>query len=842
MPVLDNPNIELMGFNELLDYASNQTGLPTASIMQAINADTRLRFYNTSLQFTEAQASALSSYLNQQGFTVQYNGNGNWVGSAFQNAVQTEMPSIANSNNGTIFRGDLRQMYGNVKQFDGNYYFMQMSRYPVSGGLGNKALYVLGSVGSAVGAVSTGIWLGKTVDSLLYNANPDFWDSIGLSTLDPSTWGSLTNGSDSPFAGLLNFILGIDPDTGTAQMYLNEDALAYIAYAMSQAGLFGAPTQVIDPSYTYQGYTPIQPLSVIQDLSFTVPKTASGQTFYYDPRLVPLLRGSFAASPTPVSSEPNKKIVAVIMQGSSDCSMWVFTQGRSLTLTQARVDAQGNIDWGSMYWSTTTNVTSDVYASSSLTLYSGTAGLAVSPRQVNAPNYSWARFAYTCVHGDVISSSGVEGIGNQPNATLPDDSTWSTYPDVLPSLQQQYPSAFQNPLVWNNDDPMSNTSGQTSNWIPVPFPQITSALDTQPVSGTQTQTSVEVSQLPQELLDLLVKIVQQTEPQTETQTETQVPPENPTDTGTGNSPVPVVPTGSASALWSVYHPTQAQVDAFGGWLWSTNFVDQLIKVFENPMDAIISLHKVFVTPVDAGTTTIHAGHLDSEVPSAYVTQQYVYVDCGYVNCDEQFGNVFDYIGTTISLYLPFIGIVPLNVDEVMRSIINIKYGCDLFTGAILAQVEIRRDGYNAVLYQYGGDGAVMYPVSGSRSSSFLTGLMATLGAAASVAVSGGATLPIMAAGVGGAIASAQKQVQHSGGFSGNSGAMGCKVPYLIIERPQTKIATLFPRLEGYPTNYSVILGDCSNHVVCSSVHVHGITATQPELEMIEELLRSGVEI
>ena len=828
MPVLDNPNIELMGFNELLDYASNQTGLPTASIMQAINADTRLRFYNTSLQFTEAQASALSSYLNQQGFTVQYNGNGNWVGSAFQNAVQTEMPSIANSNNGTIFRGTLRQMYGNVKEFDGTYSFMQMSRYPVSGGLGNKALYVLGSVGQAVGAVSTGIWLGKTVDSLLYNANPDFWDSIGLSTLDPSTWGSLTNGSDSPFAGLLNFILGIDPDTGTAQMYMNEDALAYIAWAMSQAGLFTAPGYIVsDKPADFTGST------------IPIPYTAS--TFSGN--------GSYSflqyAGTTTWNVTCSGTWVVVVAARNSPVSAHaggVYAAIASYSQFTAVNNRGGNASISTFSYNGRT-----IYYTKSVGGYSGANGLiqtASVPYNEVVDQPSEAIMGNSAILALINGheSSAVDGIGNQPNAIIPDDSTWTTYPDVLPSLQQQYPSAFQNPLVWNDDDPTSNTRGQTSNWIPVPFPQVTSALDTQPVSGTQTQTSVEVSQLPQELLDLLVKIVQQTEPQTETQTETQVPPENPTDTGTGNSPIPVVPTGSASALWSVYHPTQAQVDAFGGWLWSTNFVDQLIKVFENPMDAIISLHKVFVTPVDAGTTTIHAGHLDSEVPSAYVTQQYIYVDCGYVNCDEQFGNVFDYIGTTISLYLPFIGIVPLNVDEVMRSIINIKYGCDLFTGAILAQVEIRRDGYNAVLYQYGGDGAVMYPVSGSRSSSFLTGLMATLGAAASVAVSGGATLPVMAAGVGGAIASAQKQVQHSGGFSGNSGAMGCKVPYLIIERPQTKIATLFPRLEGYPTNYSVILSDCSNHVVCSSVHVHGVTATQPELEMIEELLRSGVEI
>jgi hypothetical protein len=143
------------------------------------------------------------------------------------------------------------------------------------------------------------------------------------------------------------------------------------------------------------------------------------------------------------------------------------------------------------------------------------------------------------------------------------------------------------------------------------------------------------------------------------------------------------------------------------------------------------------------------------------------------------------------------------------------------------------------MYQYGGDGGVQYPVSGSRSGGFLTGLAATIGAAASVAT-GGAALPAFAAALGGSVMSAQKQVQHSGGFSGNSGAMGCKIPYLIIERHQTKVASLMPSLDGYPTNYSVKLSDCSGQVVVSSAHIEGINATENELKEIERLLKAGI--
>lgn len=753
-----------------------------------------------------------------------------------------------NSNSGQLARAEFRQAVNSGTTTSQGQTVKNLSTQPVSGGFAQNAAYTLAAIGQAVSCASIGIGLGKWIDQELYNANPDYWDSIGLSSLNPETWGSLTAGSDSPFAGLLNGILGIDPSTGQSQMYIDQDAYAYIAWALSQAGLFETlKTGVVEqtnPNLPINNVW-VRPIRCYTSSKFMYASTNNVGTWApYGVKTyttsIPVNAMFYTSYTTNTAGTLTGSTQLGFILASTSSFRYGFNDGGdplnpvyptnlNNSASSVRVNSQNIyyvVLWNNA--SFTRQYTSDApfgnnYNSSS-----------------NPSSSANINNLYYYLANAITSAGGVDGISNQPSATQPDVSSWDTYEDVLPSLQQQYPSIFGNPLTFESMQPDGTVTQHK--YVPITMPDALYNNDPHPTATTQSQgqTLVNPATSTDTLLQFLTDLVTAT--QTQTQPQEQVPPDNPVDTGTGSSPVPTPPTGSASALWSVYHPTQAQVDAFGGWLWSTNFVDQLIKVFENPMDAIISLHKVFVTPVDAGTTTIHAGHLDSNVPSAYVTQQYVSVDCGYINCYEQFGNVFDYVGTTLSLYLPFIGIVPLNVDDVMRSTIHIIYGCDLFTGAILAQVEIRRDGYNAVLYQYGGDGAVMYPVSGSRSSSFLTGLMATLGAAASVAVTGGASIPVMAAGVGGAIASAQKQVQRSGGFSGNSGAMGCKTPYLIIERPQTKIASLFPRLEGYPTNYSVILGDCSNHVVCSSVHVHGLTATQPELEMIEEFLRSGVEI
>ena len=95
---------------------------------------------------------------------------------------------------------------------------------------------------------------------------------------------------------------------------------------------------------------------------------------------------------------------------------------------------------------------------------------------------------------------------------------------------------------------------------------------------------------------------------------------------------------------------------------------------------------------------------------------------------------------------------------------------------------------------------------------------------------------------GGLTNAAKTSNARSGGFSGNAGAMGVKIPYLIIERPITKVANTFDILNGYPTNHDSRLGDCSGNVIVKYVHVEGINATEQELSLIESMLKSGVVV
>lgn len=763
--------------------------------------------------------------------------DGTYTISSFNNAAQTVTTSPIDSNAMTISRGNLQTPIN--RGIDSQTGKFNMSTTPASGGFSQDAKYFLGSVGQAVSAASVGITLGKAIDSALYNLNPDYWDSIGMQTLDPSTWNSITNGDDSPQAGLFNFLLGLDPNTGQSQAYIDANALAYMAYALKQNGWFDTAGAHVDTVPAGLGLaSKYYPFDIGGSLSTHY--TTSGKQYR---RMVSFNSNSVSYWNGAVGSAGVTSLVfSAVQENNVHYATEINTRTDVDPETQNVIEHTTNLSREYTYDNKTVYFNGINNTSMARGTLDGSSG--INPSSKHDDTSLNNKIAWAALYSSVVVPS-VDGISDQSSATLPETSSWTDVPSTLSSLQTQYPNLFNDAVVFDNVQP-DGTNPQIT-YVPITLPDTTNPLETQPTSGTQTQIdpTIDPDTSIQDLIQLVTSLITQPnpniEPTTDTTSETQQPPQNPTPTGTGSTPPVVPPTGSASALWCIYHPTQAQVNSFGGWLWSTNFVDQLLKIFQNPMDAIISLKKIFITPVDAGNSTIHAGYLDSGVSSAYVTQQYVSVDCGSVNCYEQFGNVFDYNDTNISLYLPFIGIVPLNTTEVMRSTIHIVYTVDIINGTCLATVEVNRDGNSAVLYQYSGDASVDYPVSGSRSGGLLTGLVTAVGAAASIAT-GGAALPAAGAVVAGVAAMSQKQVQHSGGFSGSAGAMGCKIPYLIIERPQTKVADKFVSLDGYPTNYSGVLSDFSGQVTITSVHVEGISATDTELSMIETLLKDGILI
>lgn len=753
-------------------------------------------------------------------------------------AIQRSTPagpiSQYNSNVTAIQRGRVVQPY-NASVTDGK---VTLSSKPAVGGFGANAAYFLGEVNQAVCAAQVGIMLGKTIDSVLYNANPSFWDNAGMSSLNPETWNAITHGDDSLGASLFNMVFGLNPDTNMGQAYIDQNAFAYMAMYMQQAGVFdsGDAGYIVDSSIASQ-------MTNLQNGVWSLPMLAGRiEDMQYAQGYTPQTSNYFSYTTNDdiycfATISPTGDVIRRVVCSKTPAHYTEIRRYGANTYTE-------NVAITTKY----TFLNEDIYYRGFPLYSSGSSPIFDCNIPMNlATTYLGGvlnEMTYTVLYGDEYTPTTIEGIGNQEGATLPDTTGWDTLDDVLASLQNQYPNIFNDSITYNQIQPDGSLKPTT--YVPVGFPNTLTNpwTDTRPTTTnqptTQTNPQIDLDDLPDTETSPLTRTLTQT-PTQNPNPDTDVP-QNPTDTGDGSTPVPIAPIGSASALWSVYHPTQAQVNSFGAWLWGSPFLTNIGKLFQNPIEGVISLHKVFAPPVDSGSGNIVVGTLDSGVASATVNQQYVEVDCGSVTLSEDFGNVFDYDPyTKVALYLPFIGIVPLNVADVMRSTINVKYGVDIFTGACIAMVSVSRDGNDATLYQYTGNCAVHYPLSNVQQSQLLSGLITVAAGIGSIVASGGAATPAAVAGIaGGAVSALHSNVGRSGGFSANAGAMGIKVPYLIIERPQTKVAETFPRLIGYPTNYSIKLGSCSNHVVVKHVHVEGINATESELEQIESLLKTGV--
>lgn len=699
----------------------------------------------------------------------------------------------------------------------------------VTGGT-SGATKVMSQVSAGVAAAGLGIKLGKAIDSALYNLNPDFWDNNGMSTLNPQTWDSITvDMSDSGWEGTLkrafNAIFDLDPQTQQSQMYIDADAAAYLAMYLNEQGVFApaVDTTTIDNETRAQLPYPTIPASftsgganisarVSNSVMEVTSNAAASATFAY--KRVDNKYGSYMG----------------VLASKTPASYTYTTNGTTMTgnLTGSTVLGKP------VYYAIVPNFQS-VYNSI----------VSASP-QANDYPYSgsmpldYARsIAYCLLYGTTQHAGGVEGITDQSGATQPNFAGCETPLDYKQALQTQYPDMWNNAITQQVAQPDGTVV--TRVYVPVGTPTTTGTQDTQPTTDpqqsgqSQSDTKVDPTTATQTLIETLVKYIENSRTPDTPDTP------NPTDTGDGNTPPVVVPTGSASALWSVYNPTQAQLNSLGAWLWSSNFVDQLLKLFNDPMQAIIGVHKVFATPATSGAANIRVGYLDSGVSANVVSAQYTDINCGSVTVSEQFGNVFDYNDTHIRLYLPFIGIVDLDTADVMRGTVSVVYHVDVITGACLADVRITRDGAGGTLYQYAGDAAVRYPISSSSYMGVAAGIASAVGGIATAVMSGGATLPLAAGAIAGGIGSARTQVQHSGGFSGNAGAMGAKKPYIIIERPQTLIADGYTNYQGKGANTVRSVGQMSGYFKFSDVHTNSISgASESEIQAIKAALESGV--
>ena len=838
--------------------ASEYIGTTYQQIQQAVadyygtGSDAWSRIYTgVGGYYSETAAQAIKQV---PGVSVTYSNSGKVLGYSYSNpyAAASNPASPVNSNvqTGSYGQGSFNNSVPAtvVDNGQGQYVGQSGSRLASTGA---TVATVVDRLSLAAAGVALGTKLGKAIDSAIYSLNPSWWDEH-YPNINPETWDDMatTQGGRQFLQGLF----GINGDDTT--LYMDERLLAQTLMMLLANGAYNSGSEVdINslPSSVQSLLTPPLPYG------YTTAQVSDGTLYYcayYESGSDKIAHGYV------INDLDSQALMA-----NESVKIWPAYDGRYLQSGMSIsdphivpiIDAYGfyNLTTGASQHTATGQPRPVTYGVNGTYpqwgSYYAPYGWPVASENCRAiysydftVNRTLAAYAYALKYGTTSGGPSLDGVTDDPRATVSIDPsliTGATVDDVLNELKTNYPSLFADSIYQHT--PQDDGTITRINYIPVPIPD---GINTPtPTTGETSQTSPSIdSSAADSLLSQIIQLL--THPETEPQVSTDIstPTPNPPDTGDGTSPLATPVEGSASSLWKIYNPTQAEVDSFGSWLWSSNFIDQLKKLFNDPMQAIIGIHKVFCTPVVGGTTTIKCGYIDSQVSSNWVSDQYVHIDCGTVQMPEYFGNVLDYDPfTQVSLFLPCIGIVPLSVSDVMRSSINVKLHCDVITGALLAEVNVIRDQAGGILYTYAGDCKVSYPVSSGTQIGIITGVAAIAAAGLGVIASGGTASTAISAGaaaMGSNLSHMRSHVQHSGSFSGAAGVMGGKIPYLIITRPQSRLATDYKDYDGLPANYTSPLSACSGYVKVKEVHLKVPNAYESEIAEIEKLLHQGVLI
>ena len=306
-------------------------------------------------------------------------------------------------------------------------------------------------------------------------------------------------------------------------------------------------------------------------------------------------------------------------------------------------------------------------------------------------------------------------------------------------------------------------------------------------------------------------------------------------------PFPTLPTAGDSistGFIRVYHPTSIQLKQLSNKLWSDDFYETILKINNDPMEAIISLHSVPYN-LSGSYANCVVGNYDTLISMEAISTQFYTLNLGSIHIPEHWGSALDYSPyCTVSCFLPYVGVVKMQVDDVVGKTLTVKYNTDVLSGATVALIMCGE----SVLYSFNTNLIFKHPITSSSFAPLYRAVIGAIGNTANGFTQGGAGGAAGAA-IGSALSiamSKHSEVTRGGSLGGSIGCLGSFTPYLIIHRPIQSLAAGFRHFKGYPSNITATLGSLSGYTEVESVHLEGLSCTDRERDEIMALLYNGV--
>ena len=294
------------------------------------------------------------------------------------------------------------------------------------------------------------------------------------------------------------------------------------------------------------------------------------------------------------------------------------------------------------------------------------------------------------------------------------------------------------------------------------------------------------------------------------------------------------------------------IKSLADFLWNADetIFNEIIKGLSlmggNPIDGLIDLRLYpfdVVSHTSGGASkSIVVGRTDTKVNGIEINDYNAILDLGGCTFFPYFGNFLDYEPfTTASLYIPYVGIVPISTADFMGQTISCKMVVDITTGSCTAVVFANEI---PIIYKNGNIG-VEIPMTGTNSAEYASRIMGGLTSGAADVALGASSKSVgqVVSGVGSIVDSALSVNNTMYNTAGSSSpACGLWQPqncYFIIQRPVPIVPENYGHTVGYACNYQAKISDCSGYTQTYNVDVSSINAPESEKNAIAEILNSG---
>ena len=313
-----------------------------------------------------------------------------------------------------------------------------------------------------------------------------------------------------------------------------------------------------------------------------------------------------------------------------------------------------------------------------------------------------------------------------------------------------------------------------------------------------------------------------------------------------------------------YWITKEQMKDFYTKLWEFNWTDistnLLTGIYSNLVSNVVSLKMMPTSPENLGgkgeaeAVVLGFKTFDDLIVQTIGTNACPVVTIGTINIKKAYKSYADYSPyTDIALYLPFVGVVPLdtnlfmNTAEYNGSTLTVKASYDMLGGTITYFIEYE----HATVYQFTGNMAVDVPVSLQSGVDIGTSLAQNASSAIATATNALTSVaepkPIGKAvntavqnvsSFGGASASAQSLYSSTGGDGAFYAFPKC---VLMIRRPEYNRPKTYDSTIGYPAFFTKKVADIKGFATVTNPKIPLVDGmTKEEHDMIVSAMQNGL--